>query len=415
MTAGVSAEAIEAAVRSALAPSQPGGAATTATCTPATPVRAKAATSPCASPAHASPVLSRVARHRLVYDSLRLLMPRGHPRPGHRGPCARRTLKPDRTAFVATIRTPHLRRDSCTAPKAPSHEVEFLLRARATTVVLCSLLALPLAAYSQNLTTVNGKAVPKSRVDDLLTAGGARRPEGRARRWKRRPATRWCCARSSPRKPRRKASPLPADYRVQMELARQSILIRELFEDFKKKNPVHRRRGQGRVRQVQGAGLRHRVPRAPHPGRKGRRGQGADQADQGRRQLRGTGQEELEGSGIGRQRRRSRLRQGRCLRARVQPGDGEAEEGRDDRRAGEDPVRLPHHQARRHARGAVPGFEDVKPQIVQRLEQVKLQPYQEELRKAAKTDYKFPSKHFAAADTSAHRDQQQGCALIPFD
>ena len=29
-----------------------------------------------------------------------------------------------------------------------------------------------------------------------------------------------------------------ADYRAQMELARQSILIRELFEDFKKKNPV---------------------------------------------------------------------------------------------------------------------------------------------------------------------------------
>ena len=38
-----------------------------------------------------------------------------------------------------------------------------------------------------------------------------------------------------------------------------------------------------------------------------------------------------------------------------------------------------------------PGFEDVKPQIVQRMEQVKLQQYQEDLRKAAKTDYKFAS------------------------
>jgi peptidyl-prolyl cis-trans isomerase C len=36
-----------------------------------------------------------------------------------------------------------------------------------------------------------------------------------------------------------------------------------------------------------------------------------------------------------------------------------------------------------------PAFEDVKPQIVQRLEQVKLQAYQDSLRKAAKTDYKF--------------------------
>ena len=36
-----------------------------------------------------------------------------------------------------------------------------------------------------------------------------------------------------------------------------------------------------------------------------------------------------------------------------------------------------------------PAFDDVKAQIVQRLEQIKLQQYQENLRKAAKTDYKF--------------------------
>ena len=49
--------------------------------------------------------------------------------------------------------------------------------------------------------------------------------------------TRWCCARSSCRKPRSglRAS---ADYRAQMELARQNILIRQLFEDHKAKNPV---------------------------------------------------------------------------------------------------------------------------------------------------------------------------------
>jgi len=36
-----------------------------------------------------------------------------------------------------------------------------------------------------------------------------------------------------------------------------------------------------------------------------------------------------------------------------------------------------------------PEFEAVKGQIVQRQQQVKLQQYQEGLRKAAKTDYKF--------------------------
>ena len=38
-----------------------------------------------------------------------------------------------------------------------------------------------------------------------------------------------------------------------------------------------------------------------------------------------------------------------------------------------------------------PAFDDVKSQIVQRMEQIKLQQYQEDLRKAAKTDYKFVS------------------------
>jgi peptidyl-prolyl cis-trans isomerase C len=36
-----------------------------------------------------------------------------------------------------------------------------------------------------------------------------------------------------------------------------------------------------------------------------------------------------------------------------------------------------------------PAFEEVKAQVMQKVEQEKLQKYQESLRKAAKTDYKF--------------------------
>jgi peptidyl-prolyl cis-trans isomerase C len=132
----------------------------------------------------------------------------------------------------------------------------------------------PLAAQAQNIAIVNGKAVPKARVDALLTAGRsapASRSRPRCRAW---PRTRWCCARSSRKRPPSAASPSRPTTRHQMELARESILIRELFDDFKQEEPGHRRRGQGRVRQVQGPGHRHRVPRPPHPGREGRRGQG---------------------------------------------------------------------------------------------------------------------------------------------
>jgi peptidyl-prolyl cis-trans isomerase C len=38
---------------------------------------------------------------------------------------------------------------------------------------------------------------------------------------------------------------------------------------------------------------------------------------------------------------------------------------------------------------AFPAYDDVKAQIKQRLEQVKMQAFQEELRGKAKTDYKF--------------------------
>ena len=39
--------------------------------------------------------------------------------------------------------------------------------------------------------------------------------------------------------------------------------------------------------------------------------------------------------------------------------------------------------------GALPAFEDVKPQLVQRLTQGGLQRFQQDLRNAAQTDYKF--------------------------
>jgi len=44
-----------------------------------------------------------------------------------------------------------------------------------------------------------------------------------------------------------------------------------------------------------------------------------------------------------------------------------------------------------------PSFEEVKDKVKQQLEQVKLQEYQESLRKAAKTDYKFANEQQAPA------------------
>ena len=104
-------------------------------------------------------------------------------------------------------------------------------------MALCTAMWLPLAAHSQNIAIVNGKTIPKSRVDNLLQqaarAGQKVGPEmeGQA---KDQVVLREIFAQEA----EKKGIAASADYRVQMELARQSILIRELFEEFKKKNPV---------------------------------------------------------------------------------------------------------------------------------------------------------------------------------
>ena len=191
---------------------------------------------------------------------------------------------------------------------------------RAAFLALSAALLMPLAAQAQNIAIVNGKAVPKARVDNLLQqaerAGQKVGPEMEAQA-KDQVVLREIFTQEA----ETTGIAASADYRAQMELARQSILIRELFEDFKKKNPVSDADAKAEYDKFKAQAHRHRVPRPPHPGGEGRRGQGADRADQGRRQVRGTGQEELEGPGLRRQRRRPRLRQGRLLRARVRPGD----------------------------------------------------------------------------------------------
>jgi peptidyl-prolyl cis-trans isomerase C len=113
-----------------------------------------------------------------------------------------------------------------------------MIEASLKSLTLAALMALVgSAALAQNVAIVNGKAVPKTRLDALATqierAGrqitpemaGQLREEVIAREIFMQEADKLGLAQSD-------------DYRNQMELARQSILIRELFSDFQKKNPV---------------------------------------------------------------------------------------------------------------------------------------------------------------------------------
>lgn len=106
-------------------------------------------------------------------------------------------------------------------------------------IVAASVTALlPAAATAQNVTTVNGKPVPKARVEALIqqvTKSGQqqRSPELEAQVRdevvRREIVTQAAEARGLPQ---------TAEFRSQMEQARQMLLERSLMEDFRAKNPV---------------------------------------------------------------------------------------------------------------------------------------------------------------------------------
>jgi peptidyl-prolyl cis-trans isomerase C len=92
-------------------------------------------------------------------------------------------------------------------------------------------------AMAQNVAIVNGKAVPTSRVDLL-----AKQVEGSGR-----PVTEEVRAQIKEevvlreifmQEAQKRGVAASEDYKNQMELARQTIMIRGLFADFQKKNPV---------------------------------------------------------------------------------------------------------------------------------------------------------------------------------
>ena len=99
-------------------------------------------------------------------------------------------------------------------------------------------LAIPAVAQAQNLTLVNGKPVPKTRVDALLTQalrqpGATKTPELEAQ-----VRDEVVLREIFLQEAEKRGLAATPDFKTQMEFARQTILIRELFTEFQKKNPV---------------------------------------------------------------------------------------------------------------------------------------------------------------------------------
>jgi peptidyl-prolyl cis-trans isomerase C len=105
------------------------------------------------------------------------------------------------------------------------------------TAVAAATIGLALPASAQNVAIVNGKPVPKERVDmlqqQLAKAGRQVSPEMQGQ-LKDEVITREIFLQEA----QKRGLDTSDDYKAQLELARQTILIRELFADYQKKNPV---------------------------------------------------------------------------------------------------------------------------------------------------------------------------------
>ena len=256
-----------------------------------------------------------------------------------------------------------------------------------TLAVALGPLAMP-AAQAQNLATVNGKPVPKARVDSLLQqakrAGQPVGPELEAQA-RDQVVLREIFVQEAEK---RGLAAKPA-YRDQMELARQSILIRELFDGYKAERPITDAQAQVEYDKFksQASGTEYRArhilvekeeeAKALIAQIKG----GASFEELAKAKSKDTG---------------SGANGGDLDFAKPDayvPEFGAAMKALTKGQMTEVPVKSEfgwHVIRLEDTRDApFPAFAEVKDQIKQRLEQVQLQQFQEELRTKAKTDYKF--------------------------
>ena len=256
----------------------------------------------------------------------------------------------------------------------------------AATVAVIGAVALP--ALAQNIAIVNGKPVPKARAHLLITQitkrGQPRSPEMEAK-VKEEVVLREIFLQEAEKRGLNKTD----DYKNQMELARQSLLIRELFADYAKKNPITDADAKAEYDKfkAQASGTefhaRHILVEKEEDAKalvKQLNG-GAKFEDLATKNSKDTGSAQ-NGGDLGWSAPDAYVPEFSAALAKLKAGEMTQE-----------PVKSQfgfHIIKLEETRPAqFPAFDDVKGQIMQRMQQQKVAEFQEELRSKAKTDFKF--------------------------
>lgn len=254
--------------------------------------------------------------------------------------------------------------------------------------VFVALLTIAVPASSQNIAIVNGKPVPKARMETLLqqvTRGGQAVTPEMEKQARDQLVLREIFAQEA----ERRGIGASREFRAQLELARQSLLVRELFEDHKRKNPVSDAAAKAEYDKfkAQAIGTEYRArhilveQEAEAKALIAQIKAGASFEDLAKKHSKDPGSG-ANGGDLDFAKPDSYVPEFGQAMARLQRGQPT-----------ETPVKTQfgwHVIRLEDTREAVfPAFEEVKDRIKQRLEQVQTQNLQDELRKRAKTDYKF--------------------------
>ena len=259
-----------------------------------------------------------------------------------------------------------------------------------SSAALIGILVLPFAVMAQNVATVNGKPVPMSRVDALIktaTHGQEAPPELKAQA-KDQVVMREIFAQEA----EKQGIPGTADYKTQLELMRQTVLINTLFQNFIKTHPISDADAKAEYDKIKAeqSGMeyhaRHILVDSEDDAKKliAQIKAGAKFEDLAKKNSKDTGSAENGGD-------LDWAKPGAYV-----PEFATALQGLKKGQMTETPVKTQfgyHIIKLEDVRSAqFPAFEEVKEKVKQQMEQVKLQEYQESLRKAAKTDYKFAAE-----------------------
>lgn len=257
-----------------------------------------------------------------------------------------------------------------------------ILQAFAAAVLLG---AVPLAALAQNAAIVNGKPVPKVRMDvlaqQLAAAGRPVTPEMQGQ-LREEVITREVFMQEA----QKQGLDSTEDYKNQLELARQAILIRQLFDNYRKTNTVSDADAQAEYNKFAAANsgkefkARHILVETEDQAKKilADLKKGAKFEDVAKKQSKDPGSG-ANGGDLDWASPSSFVPE--FSEAMVKLNKGETTAAPVKTQFGYHIIRVDDIR-----QAQLPKFDEVKPQIIQQLQQQRLQKYQEELRAKAKVE-----------------------------